>query len=160
MKVSEIGDWLRGLANHTQPRREAEKAMQEEAVRSSAYEKEYLKMRHLFRCVDQQVRKERLYLLPKLSLNQLAMRVGTNRTYLSRAFALSGEHFRDYLFRLRMEALDGILDDPLQRQKLDKDQVDYYAAAGFTNERTLSRRLLQERGVNYHQLIRERKDNS
>ena len=116
-------------------------------------EKEYERMRQLFLRVDEQVRRERLYLIPEMSLVEMARRVGTNRTYLSRAMSVSGEKFRDYLFRLRMEELDRVLEDENRRD------IDLYSVAGFRDERTLNRRLLLERGITYGQLIKG-KDNS
>lgn len=122
-------------------------------------EKEYERMRQLFLRVDEQVRRERLYLIPEMSLVEMARRVGTNRTYLSRAMSVSGEKFRDYLFRLRMEELDRVLEDENRRASLEHRDIDLYSVAGFRDERTLNRRLLLERGITYGQLIKG-KDNS
>jgi AraC-like DNA-binding protein len=49
------------------------------------------------------VENEELYLDPKLSLNQLAERLGTNRTYLSKYFNnVKGTTFYDYVNALRI----------------------------------------------------------
>lgn len=124
------------------------------AAEQEACRREYERMQQLFERVDQQVRSERLYLIPHMNLEKMARKVGTNRTYLSRAMAIAGVNFRDYLFRLRLQELDKVLCNEGLREELQRQDIDFYAVAGFHDTRTLSRRLLQERGVTYAQLVR------
>ncbi|MBR5249146.1 MAG: helix-turn-helix transcriptional regulator [Bacteroidales bacterium] len=161
MKINNISAWLRTLAERGFSARAVIEQPQDRNLEreNRAYCQEYQRSKALFMRVDRLVKKEALYKDSELTLNKLAAIVGTNRTYLSRAFSVSGENFRDYLFHLRMQELEKVLEDKALCDKLEKEDVDYYAVVGFSATRALDRRLLQERGITYRQMIK-RKDNS
>ena len=108
MKINNISAWLRTLAERGFSARAVIEQPQDRNLEreNRAYCQEYQRSKALFMRVDRLVKKEALYKDSELTLNKLAAIVGTNRTYLSRAFSVSGENFRDYLFHLRMQELE------------------------------------------------------
>lgn len=84
---------------------------------------------------------DRIYLDPTLSLDTLTSKVGTNRTYMLRAFKLKGETFSNYINSLR---LDYATDMMIQYPSMDLSEI--AERSGFSNQRSLNYLILKEYG--------------
>ena len=63
--------------------------------------------------LDEYIRREEVYLNPKLSLTDLAIELGTNRSYLSNCLNSElGLTFYDYINSFRLEKAKEILEGP------------------------------------------------
>jgi len=87
------------------------------------------------------VQEEELYLDPTISREALSSRLGTNRTYLSRAIQLRGETFSGFLngFRLK-HAME------LMRNYPSMDHSEIAERSGFINQRSLNYLILKKYG--------------
>ncbi|MCL2502859.1 MAG: hypothetical protein FWE99_06985, partial [Bacteroidales bacterium] len=67
--------------------------------------------------IDKKLRRDKYYLDSQLSLSALSRKVGTNRSYLSRAiFFVSGCNFCNYMNQLRIEELLSMGEPVLQSE--------------------------------------------
>jgi len=84
---------------------------------------------------------DRIYLDPTLSLEALASKVGTNRTYMLRALKLRGETFSNYINALR---LDHATDLMRRHQSMDLSEI--AERSGFSSQRSLNYLILKKYG--------------
>lgn len=73
----------------------------------------------LEKCVE----KEKIYLNPKLSLNDLAMAVGTNRSYISSYLNQRGKTFYDYINEYRVQEACRIIEAMTVKEKQTMNDV-------------------------------------
>lgn len=113
----------------------------------------------MVRC-DMLMKREKLFLDPSLSLNLLAREIGTNRTYLSKAFKSSGNHsFCYYVNSLRVDyAKESIRNSLLHNRKGSAiypiAMEDYALESGFSSVRNFSRWFKMLEGVTPGQYVR------
>lgn len=100
---------------------------------------EATRLKELYLALNKLVQEEELYLDPKMSISQVATRLGSNYTYLSAAInEISGTGFVDYLNALRIQkACDLLLDR--QHHHLSFDQIG--EMCGFQSTRTFYRQF-------------------
>lgn len=87
------------------------------------------------------LREDKLYLDPTLSIETLASKAGTNRTYLIRALKLRNENFSTCLNGLRLEHAT-----QLMRLYPDKDLSEIAEQSGFSNQRSLNYLIVKQYG--------------
>jgi AraC-like DNA-binding protein len=110
----------------------------------------------LFYLIDYKIRIKKSYLNPSLSLKDVCLMVGTNRTYASRAVATRYKNFQSYLSIIRLESL---LDEFFSSELLYKDWEETEELAlrhGFQSRRSLDRAMIKEMGVTFSKMIRLR----
>lgn len=94
------------------------------------------KYAHLFANVDDIVRGRKLFLQSDITIDRLSKEVGSNRTYVFRAFANSGYNtYKKYITNLRLEYANEILKDG------NYTQLELAELSGFTSERSFKRAL-------------------
>ena len=94
--------------------------------------------------IDELMERERLYLDPKLTLGQLAERVGTNRTYLSNYFnGTKGMAFYDYVNSLRITNMSLPLMDSHPEYSLER----VAELSGFNSVSTFRRAFAKVAGT-------------
>ena len=80
---------------------------------------------------------ERVYLNPKLSLNELAMGIGTNKSYLSEFLNSQGKSFYDYINEYRIAEACRILDSANVGDRINMTSV--ASQSGFNSISTFNR---------------------
>lgn len=114
----------------------------------------------IFRLIDRQVRKEKLFLRAGFSLLDCADTVGVNRTYASRAICTEYSGFRDYMNTLRIEFLLEALLHGSSNYEQYEDMDDFAMQFGFRNLRSLNRSLKYHTGYSLCGFMRHYSDSS
>jgi YesN/AraC family two-component response regulator len=95
----------------------------------------------------------KLYLQYDLTLTQLALALGTNRTYLGAYFAARGETYNAYINRLRIDHFIGLYQEAAARgRNVTAQQLS--AQSGYRNYTTFSNAFKQRTGQNVTQWIK------
>ena len=97
--------------------------------------------------IDELMEREHLYLRPELTIQELAVAAGTNRTYVSVAIHEAYDvNFATYVNHFRVASAKRILKDPTY--KLDKEAIsNAIALSGFTTEQTFYRVFKEMEGI-------------
>lgn len=96
--------------------------------------KDYHLQKHLSEMVNDLFEKQKIYLNPRLKLSDVAMMVGTNRTYLSRFFNQeNGKTFYDYVNNYRVKHAETLL------ETTDKPLLIVAEESGFNSQSTFRR---------------------
>ncbi len=91
--------------------------------------------------VDEIMAGKKLFLDPKLKLENLANELGTNRTYLSKVFnSIKGMSFLSYLNALRLEHADSLMRAGVE------DELEIIFNSGFASQRAFYRALVYTGG--------------
>lgn len=93
----------------------------------------------LLRCMD----KEKLYLNPLLSLNDLSQAVGSNKTYISSFINSQGKTFYDYVNEYRVSEACSIMDMSAGRLSM----AEVASRSGFNSISSFNRYFLKIKGV-------------
>ena len=95
----------------------------------------------------------KLYLQYDLTLTQLALALGTNRTYLGAYFAARGETYNAYINRLRIDHFIGLYQEAAAKgQNVTAQQLS--AQSGYRNYTTFSNAFKQRTGQTVTQWIK------
>ena len=95
----------------------------------------------------------KLYLQYDLTLKQLALALGTNRTYLGAYFAARGETYNTYINRLRIDHFIGLYQEAAAKgRNVTAQQLS--AQSGYRNYTTFSNAFKQRTGQNVTQWIK------
>lgn len=99
------------------------------------------------------------YLDPSLSLNDFSSTIGSNRTYVSKAFKHNNTNFRQFVNRYRLEELFAIVEDAhFERNYRGQGDDDIVASeAGFTCRRSMDVVLKRELGKTYSKICKDKK---
>lgn len=95
---------------------------------------------------------DKMYLNPHLSLSELALAVGSNRSYLSGHINRSGKSFYDFVNEFRIAEACRILDDP----SIDKiPMADVAKRSGFNSISSFNRYFFKIKGITPTDYIRK-----
>ena len=128
--------------------------MEEEDLGSSTdlvrQERDRLLRARLQQCMEQ----EKLYLMPKLSIVDLAAEIGTNKTYISdylnNTLNLS---FHDYVNKFRVEEACSIIDSlPFDSKRT---MIDISTSSGFNSISSFNRHFVKYKGISPRQYLFE-----
>jgi len=109
----------------------------------------------IFKKVTRGISDDKLYLMPDLTINDVADHLGTNRTYISRAFKAHGEGFSSYLMKVRVERLQGYIQSADEEGRVLEDGEDLAMVSGFLNKRAMMRAVKKIDGKTFGQVKRE-----
>lgn len=143
-----VADMLHGedalVMGHTEDRPDRNREGKAEYAKEQSAE-EYRRRREdfianaLVRCME----KDKLYLNPLLSLNDLAMAVGCNKTYISTFINSQGKTFYDYVNEYRVSEACRMMDTSDERLSM----ADVATRSGFNSMSTFNRYFLKIKGV-------------
>jgi len=109
----------------------------------------------IFRKVTNGIRESKLYLMPDLTIDDVAEHLGTNRTYISRAFKAHGEGFSSFLMKTRVEKLQGYIQNAEEEGRVLEDGEDLAMVSGFLNKRAMQRAVRKIEGKTFGQVWKE-----
>lgn len=119
------------------------KIAEEAAPAQSAEEAAVSRADYIASALQQCMETDRLYLNPLLSLNDLAMAAGTNKTYISSFINRGGKTFYDYVNEYRISEACRIIDSTDERLSM----ADVASRSGFNSMSTFNRYFLKLKGV-------------
>ncbi len=126
-----------------QPVRETMVDAEVAADKTKVIDKEHFNFRHE---LDRLMSEERIWLEPQLTLSDLAVRVGTNRTYLSVYLnSVLQTTFYDYINTYRIEAALRMLEDPTCTATM----AEISESCGFNSTSTFRRVLYSRTGRSF-----------
>ena len=102
--------------------------------------------------VEALLEREELFRSSQLSINLLARRAGTNRTYLSRCFQLKRTSYVNYINNYRLKYAKKLIDSSVSDSK---SIAEISELAGFPNPRSFAKCFSAKYGMNPSQYKRE-----
>lgn len=98
----------------------------------------YKLLEMLYDKADKVIRDESLFLIQDLSLEKLAQKVGTNRSYLSKAISIKCENFTQFINRYRVNyAYQKLVYHLNRREKIQL--IDLAFLSGFKSVRSMNK---------------------
>lgn len=98
------------------------------------------------------MQEKKLFLRKDLSIHDLCVEIGTNRTYLSLSIKSRGVNFYDYINRYRVNYFYSLLSDFSNRNVI---LIDLAEQSGFNSLRTLNRYVKSDFGITVSSLRKE-----
>lgn len=118
---------------------------------------EFVLNENLIQALHKSLREDELFLNPRITLADLAMTIGTNRTYLSTYLnTYLDTSFYDYINSYRMEKVCQLLSDPTCTATMNE----IAETCGFNSLSTFRRSFVKEYGMSFAEYRRQMNKNS
>ncbi len=136
------------------PSQDDNNVLEMNVLSANSEEKEEPSLSYIGKLLEQNCVQSKLYLQHDLSLQQLAMALGTNRTYLSQYFTLIGTNYNTYINQLRIEHFEKLYVQALENG-ISATAQELSAESGFRSYSTFAAAFKRFRGITVTQWMKQ-----